>query len=83
LAATIPELKGSFYAGVGLAKKEDLSVVAVLILSGAISTMQGMWQGFAGFMSSAIAAFEGAVSGASDLGEQATRFFVLGVLHNA
>jgi phage FluMu gp28-like protein len=30
LAATIPELKGSFYAGVDLAKKEDFSVVAVL-----------------------------------------------------
>jgi phage FluMu gp28-like protein len=31
LAATIPELTGSFYAGVDLAKKEDFSVVAVLI----------------------------------------------------
>jgi phage FluMu gp28-like protein len=30
LAATIPELTGSFYAGVDLAKKEDFSVVAVL-----------------------------------------------------
>jgi phage FluMu gp28-like protein len=30
LAATIPELKGTFYAGVDLAKKEDFSVVAVL-----------------------------------------------------
>jgi len=30
LAATIPELRGSFYAGVDLAKKEDFSVVAVL-----------------------------------------------------
>jgi phage FluMu gp28-like protein len=30
LAATIPELKGNFYAGVDLAKKEDFSVVAVL-----------------------------------------------------
>ena len=30
MAATIPELKGSFYAGVDLAKKEDFSVVAVL-----------------------------------------------------
>jgi len=30
LAATIPELIGSFYAGVDLAKKEDFSVVAVL-----------------------------------------------------
>jgi len=30
LAATIPEFKGSFYAGVDLAKKEDFSVVAVL-----------------------------------------------------
>ena len=31
MAATIPELTGSFYAGVDLAKKEDFSVVAVLI----------------------------------------------------
>ena len=30
MAATIPELTGSFYAGVDLAKKEDFSVVAVL-----------------------------------------------------
>jgi len=30
LAATIPELSGSFYAGVDLAKKGDFSVVAVL-----------------------------------------------------
>jgi phage FluMu gp28-like protein len=30
LAATIPELKGNFYAGVDLAKKDDFSVVAVL-----------------------------------------------------
>ena len=30
MAATIPELKGNFYAGVDLAKKEDFSVVAVL-----------------------------------------------------
>ena len=30
MAATIPELKGTFYAGVDLAKKEDFSVVAVL-----------------------------------------------------
>jgi len=30
LAATIPELSGSFYVGVDLAKKEDFSVVAVL-----------------------------------------------------
>jgi phage FluMu gp28-like protein len=30
VAATIPELKGNFYAGVDLAKKEDFSVVAVL-----------------------------------------------------
>ena len=30
MAATIPELKGDFYAGVDLAKKEDFSVVAVL-----------------------------------------------------
>jgi len=30
LAATIPELKGDFYVGVDLAKKEDFSVVAVL-----------------------------------------------------
>ena len=30
MAATIPELKGGFYAGVDLAKKEDFSVVAVL-----------------------------------------------------
>ena len=30
MAATIPELSGSFYAGIDLAKKEDFSVVAVL-----------------------------------------------------
>lgn len=30
MAATIPELKGNFYVGVDLAKKEDFSVVAVL-----------------------------------------------------
>jgi len=30
LAALIPELTGSFYAGVNLAKKEDFSVVAVV-----------------------------------------------------
>jgi len=30
LAAAIPELKGDFYAGCDLAKKEDFSVVAVL-----------------------------------------------------
>jgi len=30
LTAAIPELSGSFYAGVDLAKKEDFSVVAVL-----------------------------------------------------
>ncbi len=30
MAAAIPEFKGSFYAGVDLAKKEDFSVVAVL-----------------------------------------------------
>jgi len=30
LAPTIPELRGNFYAGVDLAKKEDFSVVAVL-----------------------------------------------------
>jgi phage FluMu gp28-like protein len=30
LAAIIPELTGSFYAGIDLAKKEDFSVVAVL-----------------------------------------------------
>ena len=30
MAATIPELKGTFYAGVDFAKKEDFSVVAVL-----------------------------------------------------
>ena len=30
MAASIPELSGSFYAGVDLAKKEDFSVVAVL-----------------------------------------------------
>ena len=30
MAATIPELRGDFYAGVDLAKKEDFSVVTVL-----------------------------------------------------
>ena len=30
MAATIPELSGSFYAGVDLARKADFSVVAVL-----------------------------------------------------